>query len=145
MDGPTPYLEAMTAHAPLTAPSLDDFEAMARHAWASLPGAFTRLAGDVVFRIQDFADEDVLEDMQIVDAFELTGLYVGVDLTRQSHFDPAPATPMVFLFRRPILDEWAERGDVALGDLVAHVLVHEVGHHFGLSDDDIDAVLDRPD
>ena len=135
----------MNAFAHLPAPSLDDFEALARQAWAALPGAFTRLAGDVVFRIQDFADDDVLEDMEIADPFELTGLYVGVDLTRQSHFDPAPVTPMVFLFRRPILDEWAERGDVALGDLVAHVLVHEVAHHFGLSDDDIDALLEGAD
>ena len=135
----------MNAFAHMPAPSLDDFAVMARHAWAALPGAFTRLAGDVVFRIQDFADDGLLEDMEIADAFELTGLYVGVDLTRQSHSDPAPATPMVFLFRRPILDEWAERGDVALGDLVAHVLVHEIGHHFGLSDDDIDAILDRAD
>ena len=135
----------MSPHAPLSAPTLDDFEAMARATWASMPGAFTRLAGDVVFRIQDFADDDMLEDMEIADPFELTGLYVGVDLTSQSVADPAPTSPMVFLFRRPILDEWAEHGDVPLGDLVAHVLVHEVGHHFGLSDDAIDAILDSAD
>lgn len=124
-------------------PSLDDFEAIARAAWASLPGAFTRLAGDVVFRIEDFADQDILDDLQIEDPFELTGLYSGVDLTRRSDSDPAQQVPMVFLYRRPILDEWAERGEVTLGDLIAHVLIHEVGHHFGLSDDDIDAILDR--
>ena len=135
----------MTPHAPLFAPSLDDFETMARHAWASLPSTFTRLAGDVVFRIQDFADEEILDDLAIDDPFDLTGLYSGVDLTRQSVSDPLPATPMVFLYRRPILDEWCERGDVALGDLVAHVLVHEVGHHFGLSDADMDAILERAD
>ncbi len=127
------------------APSLDDFEAMARHSWASLPGAFTRLAGDVVFRIQDFADEDVLDDLEIEDPFDLTGLYSGVDLTRQSVSDPLPPTPMVFLYRRPILDEWCDRGDVTLGDLIAHVLVHEIGHHFGLSDADMDALLDSAD
>jgi predicted Zn-dependent protease with MMP-like domain len=134
--------DVMTPHAPLPAPSLDDFTQIARTAWANLPGAFTRLAGDVVFRIEDFADEDVLSDMEIEDPFELTGLYSGVDLTRQSVSDPLPATPMVFLYRRPILDEWAERGDVSLRDLITHVLVHEVGHHFGLSDEAMDALLD---
>lgn len=133
----------MTAFSRLPAPSLDDFEIMARTAWATLPGAFTRLAGDIVFRIEDFAEEAVLDDMEIADPFELTGLYTGVDLTRQSLSDPAPPIPMVFLYRRPILDEWADRGDVALADLIAHVLVHEVGHHFGLSDDAMDAILAR--
>jgi len=133
----------MNRFADLAAPSLDDFEAMARAAWAALPGAFTRLAGDIVFRIEDFAEESVLDEMAIEDPFELTGLYVGVDLTRQSLADPSPPTPMVFLYRRPILDEWADRGDVALADLIVHVLVHEVGHHFGLSDADIDAILAR--
>jgi predicted Zn-dependent protease with MMP-like domain len=132
----------MSAFTDLASPSLDDFEQIARRAWAELPGAFTRLAGDVVFRIEDFATEDVLADMEIEDPFELTGLYVGVDLTRQSLSDPTPVTPMVFLYRRPILDEWAERGEVTLGELIAHVLVHEIGHHFGLSDDHMDGILD---
>lgn len=138
-------LPGMSLHAPLAAPSLDDFEAMARAAWSSLPGAFTRLAGDIVFRIEDFPEEAVLDEMQIEDPFELTGLYMGVDLTRQSVADPAPPTPMVFLYRRPILDEWADRGDVALADLIVHVLVHEVGHHFGLSDAAMDEILARSD
>lgn len=133
---------AMTAHAALPAPSLDDFEAIARAAWAGLPSLFTRMAGDIVIRIEDFADEQVLSDMEIEDPFELTGLYAGVDLTSQSVADPTPHVPMVFLYRRPILDEWADRGDVTLADLIAHVLVHEVGHHFGLSDDDMDAILE---
>ena len=132
----------MSAFTDLASPSLDDFEQIARRAWSELPGAFTRLAGDVVFRIEDFATEDVLADMEIEDPFELTGLYVGVDLTRQSVSDPTPVTPMVFLYRRPILDEWAERGEVTLGELIAHVLVHEIGHHFGLSDDHMDGILD---
>ncbi len=131
----------MTPHAPLHAPSLDDFEVIARTAWAKLPSVFTRMAGDVVFRIEDFAAEDVLADFGIEDPFELTGLYAGVDLPHQSVTDPAALIPMVFLYRRPILDEWADRGDVTLADLVAHVLVHEVGHHFGLSDDHMDAIL----
>jgi predicted Zn-dependent protease with MMP-like domain len=123
-----------------TAPSLDDFAALAEAAFAGLPANFRRLAGTVLFRIEDFADAEVLEEMEIEDAFELTGLYQGVDLAHRSVLDPAPETSMVFLYRRPILDEWAERGDVSLGDLITHVLVHEIGHHFGLSDDDIDAI-----
>ncbi len=126
-------------------PSLDDFEKLAREAWAAMPGGFRKLAGDVVFRIQDFADDDLLNDLEIEDPFELTGLYQGVDLTSQSQSDPSPPTPMVFLYRRPILDEWIERGDVTLADLVAHVLVHEVGHHFGLSDEQMDALLEEAD
>lgn len=129
-------------HAALVAPSLDDFEALAREAWEAMPALFRQRAGDMLFRVEDFADPDVLAEMGIEDPFELTGLYVGVDLTQQSSFDPTPTAPMVFLYRRPILDEWAERGDVALGALIAHVLVHEVGHHFGLSDEAMDALLD---
>jgi predicted Zn-dependent protease with MMP-like domain len=124
-------------------PSLDDIEAMARAAWEALPAPLRQMAGDVVFRIEDFADEAVLADFEMDNPFELTGLYVGVDLTQQSIMEPTPQTPMVFLYRRAILDEWIEHGDVALADLVAHVLVHEVGHHFGLSDDQIDALLDQ--
>jgi predicted Zn-dependent protease with MMP-like domain len=123
--------------APLLAPSLDDIEALARAAWAALPAQFRAL--------EELADEETLAELDIEDPFELTGLYSGVDLTRRSISDPAPAIPFVFLYRRAILDEWIERGDVDLGELVAHVLVHEVGHHFGLSDDDIDALLDAAD
>ena len=98
------------------------------------------MTGDVIFRVDDFPDEEVLQALGIEDAFELTGLYQGVDLSRRSVFDPSPEPARVFLYRRPILDEWAERGDVTLGEIVSHVLVHEIGHHFGLSDDDIDAI-----
>jgi predicted Zn-dependent protease with MMP-like domain len=136
-------VDRMSVFASTPAPSLDDFEALARAAWNALPSAFTQLAGDILFRIEDFADEQTLLDLEIEDPFELTGLYTGVDLTRRSVSDPSPTAPMVFLYRRPILDEWAERGDVALGDLIAHVLVHEVGHHFGLSDEAMDAILAR--
>lgn len=133
----------MNSHAALAAPSLDDFEEIARDAWEKLPAPFRKRAGGLVFRIEDFADDAVLADLGIEDPFELTGLYTGVDLTRQSLSDPTPTIPMVYLYRRPILDEWAERGGVSLEDLIAHVLVHEVGHHFGLSDDDMDALLDQ--
>ncbi len=124
------------------APSLDDFAALAGRAYAALPDEFRKLVGDVVFQVADFADEDVLEELGLDDAFELTGLYQGVSLAQRSLFDPSPAAAMVFLYRRPILDEWAERGDLSLGELIAHVLVHEIGHHFGLSDEDIERVED---
>ena len=125
------------------APSLDDIAALAAAAFAELPDKFRRLAGDIVFRVDDFASDEVLADLGIEDPFELTGLYQGVNLTDRSVLDPTPYFSRVFLYRRPILDEWSERGDVTLGELVAHVLVHEIGHHFGLSDDDIHRVEDE--
>jgi predicted Zn-dependent protease with MMP-like domain len=125
------------------APSLDDLEALARAAWEALPARFRALAGDVVFRIEDWPDAALLDELEIEDPYELSGLYQGVDLTQQSMLDPAPPTAMVFLYRRAILDEWIERGDVTLADLVSHVLVHEIGHHFGLSDEQMDALLEE--
>ncbi len=127
------------------APSLDDIERLARAAWAEMPEEFRSLAGNVIFRIEDFAREEILAEMEIEDPFELTGLYQGVDLTQQSIMDAARQAPIVFLYRRPILDEWVERGDVTLSELVTHVLVHEVGHHFGLSDEQMDALLEEGD
>jgi predicted Zn-dependent protease with MMP-like domain len=126
----------------LIAPSLDDLERLARTAWSQMPQQFKSLAGNIVFRIEDLASDEVLNDLGIADPFELSGLYAGVDLTQRSIADPSPSAPMVFLFRRAILDEWIERGDVALGDLVAHVLVHEIGHHFGFSDAQMETILD---
>jgi len=122
------------------APTLDDFAALAEAAFAELPPAFRRLAGEVVFRIDDFPSDEVLEDLGLESPFDLTGLYQGVDLARRSVFEASPEPARIFLYRRPILDEWAERGDVGLGEMVTHVLVHEIGHHFGLSDDDIDRI-----
>ena len=127
-----------------TAPSLDDFTLLAQEAFDALPEPFRSLAGDVVFRIQDFADAETLDALEIEDAFELSGLYQGVDLSRRSVLDPGGPASMVFLYRRPLLDEWAERGDLTLSELVTHVLVHEIGHHFGLSDDDIHHIEDAP-
>ncbi len=124
------------------APSLDDFATLARRSFGDLPEPFRGLASEAVIRVDDFADETVLDEMGIEDPFELTGLYQGVDLSRRSVFEASPP-PMIFLYRRPILDEWAERGDVTLEELIAHVLVHEIGHHFGLSDDDIDRIEDK--
>ena len=126
-------------------PSLEDLERMALAAWVALPQTFRDMAGDIVIRIEDFADEETLSDLGIGDPFALTGLYSGVDLTHQSIMDPTPHAPMVFLYRRAILEEWIDRGDVRLDELVAHVLVHEVGHHFGLSDEQMDALLEEAD
>lgn len=130
-------IDAMTL-----APTIDTLAEMAERAWNRLPAPFRQAAGPVVIRVQDFADAEVLAEVGVEDPFELTGLYHGVDLTQASVADPNPRPAEVFLYRRPILDEWAERGDVMLEDLVEHVLIHEVGHHFGLSDDDIDAIED---
>ena len=116
------------------APSLDELAELAEAALAALPEPFRRMAGEVQMRVQDFAEPEVLADLGIEDAFELTGLYQGPDLSRRSVFDPEPRPSMVVLYRRPILDEWCEHGQISLGELVAHVLVHEIGHHFGLSD-----------
>jgi len=126
-------------------PSIDDLHRLALNAWGSLPTAFRELASDIVFRIEEFADAETLASLGIEDPFELSGLYVGVDLTQRSIMDPVPQAPIVFLFRRAILDEWIERENVALADLVAHVVVHEVGHHFGLSDEQMDALLEEAD
>lgn len=125
------------------APSLDDFAGLAEAAFAALPDAFRKMAGEVLFRVEDFASEEVLEALGIEDPFDLTGLYCGVDVGRRSVLDPASHPSMVFLYRRPILDEWAERGDVTLEALVEHVLIHEIGHHFGLSDGQIEAIEER--
>jgi predicted Zn-dependent protease with MMP-like domain len=133
----------MTDWTDAAAPSLDDLAALARAAFADLPQAIRAAAGEVVFRIDDFAADDVLADLGIEDAFELSGLYHGVDRIHRSVLDPVPEVSRVFLYRRPILDEWAELGDVALGELVTHVLIHEIGHHMGLSDADIDAIEAR--
>jgi predicted Zn-dependent protease with MMP-like domain len=122
------------------APSLDQIAQLAEAAFADLPARFRKQAGDIVFRVDDFPSDEVLDDLGIEDPFQLTGLYQGVDLGRRSVLDPSPEPARVFLYRRPILDEWAERGDVSLAELVTHVLVHEIGHHFGLSDDDIEAI-----
>ena len=129
-----------TAWTGRAAPSLEDLKVLAERAFAALPAPFRKAAGDVVIHVLDFAEPEVLEQMGIEDAFELTGLYDGVDIRRQSFADPIPHINRVFLYRRPILDDWAERGDVALDQLVEHVLIHEIGHHLGLSDDDIEAI-----
>lgn len=120
-------------------PSLADCEALAMQAWNKLPGHFRQMCGDLVIRFDDFATDEVLDEMGIDDSYDLMGLYQGVSLNNKSVAD-APRDPdMVFLYRRPILDYWCE-GDETLGDIITHVLVHEIGHHFGFSDDDMEQI-----
>ncbi|MHA1537161.1 MAG: metallopeptidase family protein [Alphaproteobacteria bacterium] len=126
----------------LTAPSLADIERLARAAFDALPPVFRRHCQGLVIRVAEFADEETLAGMEIGNAFELTGLYRGIALTEKSAMDISPQPDEVWLYRRPILDEWAERGEVTLAALVGHVLVHEIAHHFGYSDDDIAAIDD---
>lgn len=124
------------------APDLDAIEELARKTLADLPAQFAGPARGVQLRIADFAPDELLDDMEVEDPFELTGLYDGVPLTEKSMMDTVDRPDTIWLFRRPILDEWAERGNVSLGQLVAHVLVHELAHHFGWSDEQI-AEIDR--
>jgi len=121
------------------APSLAEFETLAWSVYRRLPSRFRALTGDVVIRIEDFPTDEVLDSLGIDSPFGLLGLYTGVDLARKSVMDVSPTPDMVFLYRRPILDYWAEHEDT-LGAIVAHVLVHEIGHHFGLSDDDMERI-----
>lgn len=127
------------------APSLDDFERLAREAFDALPPLFRQAAGDVVIRIDDFADEETLKDMEIEDPFELTGLYSGFHIGERDAMGPAAEPSRIFLYRRPILDEWCERGDVGLSEIISHVLIHEIGHHLGLDDDQIHEIEDQDD
>lgn len=121
------------------APSLLDFEMLAAQAWEKLPAGFREVAGDLVIRVEDFAADEILDDMDIEDPFDLTGLYQGVSLDKKSLADVPREPDMVFLYRRPILDEWSA-GEEELGHLIAHVLIHEIGHHFGFSDDDMQEI-----
>jgi predicted Zn-dependent protease with MMP-like domain len=123
----------------LEAPSLAEFEAIADAAYRRLPGRFRALTGELLIRVEDFPTDEVLDSLGIESAFDLLGLYSGVDLARKSVMDIASLPDMVFLYRRPILDYWAEHEET-LGHIVTHVLVHEIGHHFGLSDADMEHI-----
>ena len=120
------------------APGLDDIEALARECFAELPSEFRALVGDIVFMVQDFPDVVVIEDMELDSAFEILGLFQGPDLASRDQ-DASGHSTMIFLYRRPIVDYWAENND-PLGIIVRHVLIHEIGHHFGLSDEAMEAI-----
>lgn len=122
-----------------TPPSADDLESIARAALERLPTPFLTHARSLVLSVEEFADDQTLAEMGIEDPFELTGLFEGVALTEQSIEASGQMPNRVRLFRQPILDEWLAEGE-DLEHLIAHVVVHEVGHHFGLSDDDMHAL-----
>ena len=121
-------------------PDLDRIQALAHKALDTLPDPIREAAGDILLRVVDWPDDGMLADLGINDPLELTGLYEGIPLTEKSVMDVAQQPDTIWLFRRPILDEWAERGDVTLKALVGHVLVHEMAHHFGWSDAQIAAI-----
>ena len=127
----------------LEAPSLDEIEALAQAAYARLPEAFRRLCGGLVVRVEDFPDDDTLAEMGLDSPFDLLGLFRGIGLAQDGAVPQTGQFPnMIWLYRRPILDYWSEHEET-LGHLVTHVLVHEIGHHFGLSDDDMEAIEAR--
>jgi predicted Zn-dependent protease with MMP-like domain len=123
----------------LRAPGLAEFEAMAEAAYARLPEQFRALCADLVIRADDFPSEEALREIGAESEFDLLGLFQGVGLPFRSESVSGQMPNMIWLYRRPILDYWAEHED-SLGEIVTHVLVHEIGHHFGLSDDDIEAI-----
>lgn len=128
------------ASAQTLAPDLALLERLAHEAVMALPDPWRAAATRVHLRIEEFAPPDILQAMEIEDPFELTGLYEGVPLTEKSVMDQPMGPDVIWLFRRPILDEWLDRGNVSLGEMVTHVMVHELAHHFGWSDDDIAAI-----
>ncbi len=120
-------------------PSVAEIEAIARAALDRLPEPFARHVGNIVLVIDEFADQETLAEMGMEDPFELTGLYQGRPLTEKSVEESGALPDRVSLYRRPILDEWAEGGE-ELEHLVSHILIHEIGHHFGFSDEDMHAL-----
>jgi predicted Zn-dependent protease with MMP-like domain len=121
------------------APTLAEFEALAREEFSKLPDEFRNLCGDLVIRVDDFATDEVLNRMDIEDPLDLLGLFQGIGLPFRSDSVSGQMPNMVWLYRRPILDYWGEH-DETLGTVIAHVLIHEIGHHFGLSDADMEAI-----
>jgi predicted Zn-dependent protease with MMP-like domain len=121
------------------APSLAEMEAMAHEIFGRLPKTFRDLCEGLIIRVDDFPTEEVLDEMDAASEFDLLGLFHGVGLPFRSETDIARLPNMIWLYRRPILDYWAEH-DEALGRIVRHVLIHEIGHHFGLSDADMEAI-----
>jgi predicted Zn-dependent protease with MMP-like domain len=123
----------------LKAPSLAEMEAMVHEIFERLPRRFRELCEGVIVRVEDFPTDEVLDEMDAASEFDLLGLFQGTGLPHQSTGDIARLPNMIWLYRRPILDYWAEH-DEALGQIIRHVLIHEIGHHFGLSDDDMAAI-----
>ncbi len=125
-------------------PSIADMERIADAAYRTIPAELLRHVVGVVIRIEEFPDEDTQRDMALESPFELLGLYRGVDLSRKSVMDAPLDVDMIFLYRRPLLDYWCEVGE-NLTHLVRHVMIHEIGHHFGLSDEDMERIERQAD
>lgn len=123
----------------LTAPTIEDLDTLARETFDRLPKKFRERCGDIVFRVEDFPDDDVVEEMELETQYDILGLFQGVGITEQQESDPPREPNIVFLYRRPILDEWSD-SEITLGDIVTHVLIHEIGHHFGFSDADMERI-----
>jgi predicted Zn-dependent protease with MMP-like domain len=121
------------------APSLEEIETLAAAAFRRLPQRFKQLCGNLVIRVEDFPADEVIDEMGLESEFDLLGLFQGVGVPFQSESAPMQMPNLIWLYRRPILDYWAEH-DETLGKIVTHVLLHEIGHHFGLSDEDIAAI-----
>jgi predicted Zn-dependent protease with MMP-like domain len=124
------------------APSLDDFEEIAAAAFAALPAEFRELAGNVPCLVSEFPDEETMREMELETEFDILGLFRGVGLPQGGAMPVTGQLPnQVWLYRRPILDYWAEsETEETLGEIITHVLVHEIGHHFGFSDEDMEAI-----
>ena len=120
-------------------PTLEDLEALADAAFKSLPEQFVGYIRNVVIRVEEFPDEETEREMELESPFDILGLYRGVALPHRSPSGSFPQVDMIFLYRRPILDYWCETGE-DLAHVVRHVLIHEIGHHFGLSDEDMEAI-----
>jgi predicted Zn-dependent protease with MMP-like domain len=124
---------------PSLAPSLADIEVLAYEALAIIPDELRRHVVDVIIRVEDFPDDEIATEMELESPFDLLGLYTGVSLDHKSISDPSGTPDMIFLYRRPILDYWCESGET-LAHIVRHVLIHEIGHHFGFSDEDMERI-----
>jgi predicted Zn-dependent protease with MMP-like domain len=137
------YMLAMAATGKYaSAPTLGDIEAIAAEAFATIPGDLARHVADVAIYVTDFPDDETMEAMEMESPFDLLGLYQGISLDQKSVADSLTETDRIYLYRRPLLDYWCETGE-DLYHVVRHVLIHEIGHHFGFSDDDMEAIEAR--
>lgn len=121
------------------APSAADLDQLARAALAAIPRPFADHLPDIVFQVEDFPDDETLTELEAETPYDITGLYVGIPVGERDGGMIASQPDMIFLFRQPLLAEWCE-GDDTLEDIITHLIIHEVGHHFGLSDDDMERI-----
>jgi predicted Zn-dependent protease with MMP-like domain len=138
-DNPASTLADPLAWRPIKALSLEEMETIAADAFRRLPETFRSLCDGVIIRVDDFPSQEVVAEMRLGSEFDILGLFQGIGLPFRSESAPTQMPNMIWLYRRPILDYWAEH-DEALGAIITHVLVHEIGHHFGLSDEDMEAI-----